>query len=226
MTSLIPQTKSTILVTGGNGSLGSAIASHIARSQPGKHHLILTARKLTDPRTISTSSLLKSLNTSFEFEILDLSSLDDVHSFTAKLRERMSKSEVPPFTGGGVVLSAAINTLAKDSRTKDGWNEVYGVNVLAQVLLVRELLPVSKGGLVVYVGSAAHAMATVDHFSNEVKVDFVAADLSETLGLGEAMKRYGASKLWGTMAMYALQRRLDAVSSSSISISPETQLTQ
>jgi mannan polymerase II complex ANP1 subunit len=206
------QTKSSILITGGNGSLGSAVALQLARSQPERYHLILTARKLTDSRTISTISALKDLNTSFEFQILDLSSLDNVHSFAANLRERISKNDIPPFTGGVVVLSAAMNTLSKDTRTKDSWSEVYGINVLAQILLIRELLPVLDGALVINIASSAHNIASVDYFSKERKKETAAANSTEKLGLADAMKRYGASKLWLIMAAYALQRRLDAVS--------------
>jgi len=116
------------------------------------------------------------------------------------------------------VLSAAMNTLTKDTRTQDGWNELYGINVLAQVLLVRELLPALDDGLVVNIASTAHSMATVDYFSSEMKAETIGGAIHETLGLGEAMKRYGASKLWGIMAMYALQRRLNAKPNNSIQI--------
>lgn len=62
-------------------------------------------------------------------------------AFAAGLIERVQKGELPGFDGGGVVLSAAMLTYVKDSRTKDGCNEMYGINVLAQDMLLRELLP-------------------------------------------------------------------------------------
>lgn len=217
MTSLPPQPTSTILITGGNGSLGSAIAIQIAQSQPGKHHLVLTARKLEDVRTTSTSATLRTLNASYEFQALDLASLENVKSFAGKLSKRVQKGDVPSFDGGGVVLSAAMLTFVKNSRTKDGWNEVYGINVLAQVLLMRELLPVLNGATVISIASATHGIGNVEYFSAEKKnhgriVDGASEKALEMLGLGEAMKRYGSSKLLFVMSSYALQRRLNAVS--------------
>ncbi|KUJ21620.1 NAD(P)-binding protein [Mollisia scopiformis] len=218
MASINSETKSSIFITGGNGSLGSAIALQIARFRPKKYHLILTARKITDPRTINVSSTLKTLNASFEFQTLDLSSLDSIRSFAATIRERVSRNDIPRFSAGGMVLSAAMNTLLKDTKTKDGWNEIYGINVLAQILLIRELLPVLNGGLVINIASAAHAMAAANYFSNETKTEIGGEHAEENLGLGDAMKRYGASKLWVIMASHALQRRLDAKPNNAIKI--------
>jgi mannan polymerase II complex ANP1 subunit len=217
MAALPPRPGRTVLITGGNGSLGSAIAIQIAKSQPGKHHLILTARKLDDARTIETSNTIRALNASFEFLALDLSSLENVKVITAEIRERVQKGELPKFAGGGVVLSAAMLTFVKDSRTKDGWNEMYGINVLAQQLIVRELLPVLEGALVVNIASATHNIGSMEYFSSEEKgkgVDGVneIEAAQETLGLGEAMKRYGSSKLLFIMTSYALQRQLNTVS--------------
>ncbi|KAG0646326.1 Polyketide synthase [Hyphodiscus hymeniophilus] len=223
MTSAAPLPASTILITGGSGSLGSAIAIQIAKSQPGKHHLILTARKPSDETTINTSAALRSLGASFEFQALDLSSLEHVKSFAAKLTERSKKGEVPPFDGGGVALSAAMLTYVKDSRTKDGWNEVYGINVLAQVLFMRELLPVLGGAMVIVIASATHAIGSVDYFLAETIENCKGADGTsqreqETFGLSEAMKRYGSSKLLFVMASYALQRRINAKPSNTTQI--------
>jgi NAD(P)-dependent dehydrogenase (short-subunit alcohol dehydrogenase family) len=218
MASSSPRPGSTILITGGNGSLGSTIAIQIAKSQPGKHHLILTARKLDDARTIETSATLRTLNASFEFLTLDLSSLENIKHFAAKLEGRILTGEIPKFDGGGVVLSAAMLTFVKDSRTKDGWSEMYGINVLAQHLITRELLPVLGGALVVNITSTTHNIGTVDYFSSETnrkRKDTDNAREQGTLGLGEAMKRYGSSKLLFAMSAYALQRRLDSVSSGS-----------
>lgn len=216
-----PGPASTILITGGNGSLGSAIAIQIAKSHYEKHHLVLTARKLDNDRTIETSAALRALNASFEFEVLDLSSLGNVTSFAAKLRKRVQKGELPKFDGGGAVLSAAMFTYVKDSRTKDGWNEMYGINVLAQVVL-RELLKDLSGALVVNITSTTHNIGSVDYFSegksgngDGVVSGRVEKGAGERLGLGEAMKRYGSSKLLLVMSSYALQRRLDAVGPSS-----------
>jgi NAD(P)-dependent dehydrogenase (short-subunit alcohol dehydrogenase family) len=126
------------------------------------------------------------------------------------LGERVLKGEIPPFAGGGVVLSAAMVTFIKHSRTKDGWNEVYGINVLAQVLLMRELLLKLGDATVVVIASATHGIGDVKYFSAGKPADG-AKNKVETFGLGEAMKRYGSSKLLLIMSSYMLQRKLNAV---------------
>jgi mannan polymerase II complex ANP1 subunit len=203
------QPTSTILITGGNGSLGSAIAVAITKSQPGKYHLVLTARSLTDVPTTQTSSTLSSLGASFEFQLLDLSSLENVRAFASTIIDKITRKELPPFAGGGIIHSAAKSTYAKGGVTKDGWNDMYGVNVLAPVFLEISLLTVLDGALIVNVSSATHSLGVVDYFSDNKKgTEYVAG---ETVGLAESLKRYGSCKLLVLMAVYALQRHLNAV---------------
>jgi NAD(P)-dependent dehydrogenase (short-subunit alcohol dehydrogenase family) len=206
---MVHQPTSTILITGGNGSLGSAIAVAITKSQPGKYHLLLTARSLTDAPTTQTSSTLSSLGASFEFQTLDLSSLENVRAFSASIIAKMARKEVLPFAGGGVIHSAARSTYAKGGVTKDGWNDMYGVNVLAPMLLEMSLLPVLDGALIVNVSSATHSLGVVNYFSDNKKgTEYVDG---ETVGLAESLKRYGSCKLLVLMAGYALQRHLNTV---------------
>jgi len=210
------QPTNTILITGGNGSLGSAIAVAITKSQPGKHHLVLTARSLTDAPTIQTSSTLSSLGASFEFQLLDLSSLENVRSFASTIIDKIARKELPPFAGGGIVHSAARSTYAKGGVTKDEWNDMYGVNVLAPILLEVSLLPVLDNALIVNVSSATHSLGVVNYFSDNKKgTEYVDG---ETLGLVESMKRYGSCKLLVLMAGYALQRHVNTKPESNIKI--------
>ena len=203
------QPTSTILITGGNGSLGTATAVAITKSQPGKHHLVLTARGLTDAPTTQTSSTLSSMGASFEFQLLDLSSLENVRAFARTTIDKIARKELPPFAGGGIVHSAARSTYAKGGVTKDGWNDMYGVNVLAPILLEMSLLPVLDGALIVNVSSASHSLGAVNYFSDNKKgTEYVDG---ETVGLAESLKRYGSCKLLVLMAGYALQRHLNTV---------------
>lgn len=73
--------------------------------------------------------------------------------------------------------------------------------------------------MVVNVTSTTHNIASVDYFSGDkrqkasgVVSEGVGEVAQDMLGLGDAMKRYGSSKLLFIMSFYALQRRLDAVS--------------
>lgn len=112
--------------------------------------------------------------------------------------------------------SAATFTYLKDSRTEDGWNEMYAINVLAPILLCRELLPVLQGAIVVNVASMIHSKGVVDYFKNDDKgkglLHTNEGNNEQTLGLGEAMKQYGSCKLLLLMASYALQRQINNVS--------------
>jgi NAD(P)-dependent dehydrogenase (short-subunit alcohol dehydrogenase family) len=206
--------KSTILITGGSGSLGSKIAIELIKTQPDKYHVILICRDSKSAHVSGLLATLESLRGSFEFQTLDLLSLKDVFSFTKDLKSRISEKEIPGFEGGGIVNSAALFSWAKND-----WSQMYKTNVLAPTMLVRGLLEVLGGGLVVNVGSAAHQMGTLEYLEKaNVPTDKVGNE--EKLTLQEGLKRYGSSKLFMLMASYAFQRRVEAVSYTLLSVKP------
>ena len=207
---------STVIITGGSGSLGSTLAIIFEQTHPRKYHLVLTTRSLTDARTIQITAALKALSASFEIQSLDLSSLENVKRFASIIEGKIERNEIPPMAGGGLVNSAAITNYQISSSTKDGWKEMYGVNVLANMLLVFKLLPQLEGGIVVNVSSMTHGLGGVDtdYFGDNRRADSQ-PDIENQqgkIGLMEANRRYGAVKLLTIMACYALQRRISLVS--------------
>jgi NAD(P)-dependent dehydrogenase (short-subunit alcohol dehydrogenase family) len=207
---------STIIITGGTGSLGSSLARTLETTYPGRFHLLLTCRNPGDQHALSITSFLKSQeNSHFSLEKLDLSDLEDVKAFAEKVRSKIRAGELPPLVGGGIVNSAAYNTFFKGVKAKNGKDVMYTVNCLAPALLARLLLPAllekdgeREGALVVNVGSAAHEIGRVEYFEGqeeEVKE-------GEKVGFVECMKRYGSTKVLLLMVGYSFQRHLYAVS--------------
>jgi NAD(P)-dependent dehydrogenase (short-subunit alcohol dehydrogenase family) len=205
---------STIIITGGTGSLGSAIARSLEAQYPGRFHLILTCRSTTDSRAVAISEFLKSKNSSYSLEILSLSELESIKKFANSVKSNIEAGEMPGLLGGGIVNSAAYMTFVKDKRTKDGLDFMYMVNCLAPAYLVRCLLPVLIGGegaTVMNVGSEAHGIGRVEYFEEQKERNKNAKE-GEKLGFLEGMKRYGSSKLLCVMMGYAFQRKLYEVS--------------
>ena len=200
---------STIIITGGTGSLGSTLARTLTTSYPAKFHLLLTCRNTTDEHATSLSSFLSSKNASFALEKLDLSDLEAVKAFTASVTSRIENGELKGLVGGGVVNSAAYNTFFKGKKGKQGWDVMYTINCLAPMLLMRGLFGVMReGGLFVNVGSAAHEIGRVDYFEGRDEEK----ENGEKVAFMEGMKRYGSCKLLAMMLGYAFQRRAFAVS--------------
>lgn len=207
--------QSTIIITGGTGSLGSTLARTLETSYPGRFHLLLTCRNTDDEHAKSISEFLKSKNGTFSLEKLDLSDLDSVKKFAEEVKERIGRGELPPLVGGGIVNSAAYQTFFKGrkGRGTKAKDVMYTVNVLAPMALMRGLMPVMlEGSMVVNVGSAAYAIGRVDYFEGKEAGNFKEG---EKVGFMEGMKRYGSTKLLTLMAGYAFQRKLFAVSFSS-----------
>jgi NAD(P)-dependent dehydrogenase (short-subunit alcohol dehydrogenase family) len=204
--------QSTIIITGGTGSLGSSLARTLETSYPGRFYLLITCRNTEDEHAKAISDFLKSKNGAFSVEKLDLSDLEAVKAFAENVKSKIGSGELPPLGGGGVVSSAAYQTFFKGRKGKSGKDVMYTVNTLAPTLLIRRLLPVLLGGgTVVNVGSAAHEIGRVDYFEGkeeEVKE-------GEKVGFMEGMKRYGSTKMLTLMVGYAFQRKLFTVSFSS-----------
>ena len=204
---------STIIITGGTGALGSALARSLETSYLGQFHVLLTCRNTNDARAVTISEFLKSKNGSFSLEKLDLSDLKEVKSFAERIKLKVEASEIPGLAGGGIVNSAAYMTFIKDAKTKDGVDVMYTINCLAPALLVRCLLPVlMNGATVVNVGSEAHGIGRMEYFEEQKERNRMVGE-GEKVGFTEGMKRYGSSKLMAIMMGYAFQRQIYVVSS-------------
>jgi NAD(P)-dependent dehydrogenase (short-subunit alcohol dehydrogenase family) len=205
---------STIIITGGTGALGSTVARSLETAYPGRFHLVLTCRNTTDARAVAVSEFLKSKDSSFALEELDLSDLSDVKAFAGRIKSRIEAGEIPGLIGGGIVNSAAYMTFVREAKTKDGVDVMYTINCLAPALLARCLLPAligERSATVINVGSEAHGIGRVEYFEEQKETNKNSKN-GEKLGFLEGMKRYGSSKLLCVMMGYGLQRQLYAVS--------------
>jgi NAD(P)-dependent dehydrogenase (short-subunit alcohol dehydrogenase family) len=137
---------STIIITGANGALGSKTALEICKAYPGKYHLVLTACNVSDANILAATTKLRRLSPipSFSWSTVELTSLNNAKLFAADIKKGIKSSEIPPLRGGGIMNSAAVFSYAtgEAGRTSDGLDMNYGVNVLAPMLLVTELLEI------------------------------------------------------------------------------------
>lgn len=204
----------TVIITGGNGSLGCEIAIAIAKIQPFAH-LLLTAR---DIRSASVERLTERIRLigprSFEVARVDLASFNSVVSFSQNTVKRVQNKEIPPVTV--LINSAAVSSYVVDQSTQDGYDPVYQTNCIAPFLLTVSLLEAFRAGdgtanggaRVINIGCSAISNGTLDYFDSEP--DWPPGT---PLSAKKGSIRFGSSKLLMSAAMYALRRSLVLVCS-------------
>lgn len=207
----------TVIITGGNGLLGSEIAIAIAKRQPFTH-LLLTAR---DPKAKDTQDLVARIQLvgprSVEVLQLDLTDLKSVTKFARSTVDRVRKDEIPPVVD--LIHSAAIASYTVDVLTSDGHDPVYQTNCVAPFVLTVGLLEAfhaghgsSDGGAkVVYIGCSAISHGELDYFDRGRRKN--GQSPGTPMSAKEGNIRYGSSKLLASVALYALRRSLANVCS-------------
>jgi mannan polymerase II complex ANP1 subunit len=206
----------TVIITGGNGLLGSEIAIEIAKKQPFVH-LLLTAR---DIRTDDVRELMGKIRLigprSIEVLALDLTDLKSVASFAKATVDRVRFRDIPPVTS--LIHSAVATSYAVDDLTSDGYDPVYQTNCLSPFLLTIGLLEAfragdgtPKGGAkVINIGCSATSSGRLDYFDRDHGRN--GRRPGTALSAKEGNLRFGSSKLMGSVALYALRRSLIWVS--------------
>ncbi|RFU36209.1 hypothetical protein B7463_g87, partial [Scytalidium lignicola] len=193
----------TIILTGGNGSLGSKIACCLAKDYPGLYHIVLTARNITSESARQASDELRLHTFAFSWETLDLASFQSVNNLTATIKEKIAKRALPKLYG--IINSAGISTNQTKRITGDGFDLTYQTNVLSPMLLISNLLDIlSPKGIIVNVASAAHSLGEIDYFRNLNEENG-----PDKLSLKGGLTKYGSSKLLIIMAGYVLHRKLE-----------------
>ncbi|KAJ5265765.1 hypothetical protein N7524_006783 [Penicillium chrysogenum] len=202
----------TVIITGGNGLLGSEIAIEIAKKQPFVH-LLLTAR---DIRTDDVRELMGKIRLigprSIEVLALDLTDLKSVASFAKATVDRVRFRDIPPVTS--LIHSAVATSYAVDDLTSDGYDPVYQTNCLSPFLLTIGLLEAfragdgtPKGGAkVINIGCCATSSGRLDYFDRDHGRN--GRRPGTALSAKEGNLRFGSSKLMGSVALYALRRSL------------------
>ncbi|KAJ9354714.1 hypothetical protein DTO280E4_6779 [Paecilomyces variotii] len=212
--------KGTIVLTGANGGIGSAIVSRILASpELSSYYGIYTVRD-----TSSTHLAHQVSNTAHAYEALslDLSNLASVRAAAATINARVTAGEIPPIRA--LILNAGYHEMDAQRFTDDGFATVFAVNYLGNWLLTLLLLQSMdrENGRIVVLGSRAHDTSFKENarIFNDEKWKTILHDSTDPIAKGtwstfeedpswmSGMRRYGASKLCAIMMIGELQRRL------------------
>lgn len=209
-----------IVLTGGHTGLGLAASRHLLDTTPDAH-LVWATRS----RQVAEQAAAR-LGAPSRITILplDLNALDNVRRFADDLLGRLQAGSLPPMSA--LVCNAGIQFAEGQHWTTDGFEQTFGVNYLAHVVLVERLLPVLEpAGRIVLVGSGTHFDAprvwTAAMFGMPPAQYLGAAPLARgevPASLAPATPkanqfRYATSKLCTLLYMYELDRRLRAAGS-------------
>ena len=123
----------TLLMTGASCGIGRIAAENILADDPAVH-LLVGARGDTGPALVRELAQGKHAVSSIS---ADLSSLSSVRTAAAAVAGQLRREEVPPLKG--FVGNAGIQYTNALTRTTEGYEATFTVNVLANHLLIRAL---------------------------------------------------------------------------------------
>jgi NAD(P)-dependent dehydrogenase (short-subunit alcohol dehydrogenase family) len=153
----------TIVLTGANGGLGSAIVARILSdsSLAQTHHGIYTVRNDKSAENIK-AVLQKSAQSGHTYDLLplDLSSLSSARTAAAEINRRVKNGDIPPVRA--LILNAGWQEYTTQTITKDGFDMAFQVNYLSHFLLTLLLLQSMdpQNGRIVVLGSWSHEYNT------------------------------------------------------------------
>lgn len=111
--------KGTIIVTGANGGLGSAIATKLlSEAQYAEYHMIFTVRNVEKANVLQEvidSHRGKGLSSSYDVVPLDLTSLASGRKLADDINARVAAGSIPPIRA--LVLNAGMD----DRELHQGW---------------------------------------------------------------------------------------------------------
>lgn len=148
--------KGSILLTGANGGLGTAIVDAVvSRPELAGCHGIYTVR---DAATATALQGALGRNKSHGHDILslDLSDLESVRQTAATVNAKVSAGEIPRIRA--MILTAARREVQGQTRTESGLDITFACNYLGHWLLVLLLLQSMEpgSGRIVVLSSAVH----------------------------------------------------------------------
>ncbi|KAI0007877.1 NAD(P)-binding protein [Xylariaceae sp. FL0662B] len=195
---MVTSQKGTIIVTGANGHLGSAIVRHIVSSpEPQAYHSIFIVRDRSAANTKLTSALkVAGEKVSYEVVSLDLASLANVRQVATAINGRVSAGNIPQIRG--LVLNAAFIELETQTWAEEGgFDMAFVASYLGHWLLTVMLLQsmdLETGRITINIDQIAFGTWST-------RTD----DPSTSNGL----RRYGAAKFCLVTMISELQRRLN-----------------
>ncbi|RYP77637.1 hypothetical protein DL771_001005 [Monosporascus sp. 5C6A] len=212
--------KGTILVTGANGGLGSAIVERIAsRPELAAYHGVYTVRDVAKAGPLQ-SALQATKFHSHDVMSLDLSELSSVREAAATINAKVSAGEIPWIRA--LVLNAGCRDPQGQTRTKGGLDTAFASNYLGHwllVLLLLQSLDRDSGRInnvsgafeeekwkKIFVDASSGTVESVVKGTWSPSPDDPSKDPRGLSGI----RRYGASKLCSIMMILELQRRLNS----------------
>ncbi|KAI0470243.1 putative short-chain dehydrogenase [Xylaria cf. heliscus] len=226
--------KGTLLITGTNGTLGSAIVSEVITSfELSSYYGIYTVRDTTMPTPALDAALANaplSIGTphrhSYDKLSLDLSKLSGVREAAQAINARIASGEIPPIRA--LVLNAGYHEFGWQTWTTDGLDMSFTVNYLSHWLLAVMLLQSMdrEAGRIIWINSWSHnpddkrntaqAAYKEEKYTTAIfnHIDAIAkgtwsANKDDATTWMSGWRRYGAAKLCSVTMIHELQRRLD-----------------
>jgi NAD(P)-dependent dehydrogenase (short-subunit alcohol dehydrogenase family) len=223
--------KGTIMVTGANGGLGSAIASVVASTPEfAAYHGLYAVRNaaaptpaleaaVAEPKTLENTPAQTTVH-SWEKVSLELGDLENVRKTAAAINARVAAGEIPPIRA--LVLNAGLEEFATQTWTADGLDKTFAVNFLGHWLLTLMLLESMdrEAGRIIWVSSWSHnpkdprnavnGSFNDDRYRTIIRQDLepivkgtLSANADDATTWAAGYRRYGASKLCGITMMLA-----------------------
>ncbi|KAH8670970.1 hypothetical protein BX600DRAFT_234367 [Xylariales sp. PMI_506] len=225
--------KGSVLVTGANGGLGTAIVSRVVSNSllAKNYHGLYTVRN--PERANAVRKALHHVDHKYDIVPLDLSTLAGVRKAAAEINRRVAQGEIPRLRA--LILNAGWQEYNTQTHSDDGFDLAFQSNYLGHFLLTLLLLQSmdTESGRIVVLGSWSHNTAdprnntgpvgkayrpaeyreifTVDPWNGEdiAKGHWSTAEQHPN-DINAGYRRYGASKLCEIMFMCELARRLSS----------------
>ncbi|KAH9214928.1 dehydrogenase/reductase [Leptodontidium sp. 2 PMI_412] len=200
----------TIIITGGTSGLGYHCALILARENP-TCLIVVASRKDSSTSSSSINKTLKQNNAIFL--PLDLSKLNNIRAFASAF----SKANYPPIKA--LLLNAALQFPTGLNMTEDGIEASFGVTHVGHALLYHLLAPhLAENTRIVVTSSGTHDPAQKTGLPDAVYIsaEMLAHPTGEWATMKDGLQRYATSKLANVLWTYALNRRLENLSSGGV----------
>ena len=203
----------TLLMTGASRGLGRAAAERLLRDRPDQL-LLIVVRGEEAGRRVARELAARTGNANVRAVSCDLGSLAEVRVAADAVRKMLDEREIPPLTG--FLANAGVQMASATKTTADGFEATFGINVLANYLLIRLLADrFEPGARVVVTGSESHfgdfrhnlGLVPAPHWTGTRSLaEPGTGPEAETVAAGR--RAYSTSKLGVQYLVHALARRL------------------
>ncbi|SEB37891.1 NAD(P)-dependent dehydrogenase, short-chain alcohol dehydrogenase family [Amycolatopsis tolypomycina] len=206
----------TLLMTGASRGLGRAAAERLLRDRPDQLLLVLVRGEEAGHR-LARDLAARTGNANVRAAPCDLGSLAEVRAAAETVRRLLDEREIPPLTG--VLANAGVQMASATKATADGFEATFGINVLANYLLLRLLADrLEPGARVVITGSESHfgdfrhnmGLVPAPRWTDPQSLAKPSTGPeAETVSAGR--RAYATSKLGVQYLVHALARRLPGI---------------